>query len=83
MYGCPYGYIYTSADTVAQLLGNANFSYQAGVVIDQVRESAQGAEVLGYERATRRPLAWQGSRVFLAAGTIVHHPHPAPLAGGL
>ena len=70
MYGCPYGYIYTSADTVAQLLGNPNFSYQSGVIIDQVRESAQGAEVLGYERATRRPLAWQGSRAFLAAGTI-------------
>jgi len=70
MYGCPYGYIYTSADTVEQLLGNANFSYQSGVVIDQVRESAQGAELLGYELASRRPLAWQGSRAFLAAGTM-------------
>jgi ferredoxin len=70
MYGCPYGYIYSSADTVTQLLGNANFSYQSGVVIDQVRESAQGAEVLGYELATRRPLARQGSRAFLAAGAM-------------
>ncbi len=70
MYGCPYGYIYNSADTVAQMLGNPNFSYQPGVIIHQVRESAQGAEVLGYERATRRPLAWQGSRAFLAAGAI-------------
>jgi choline dehydrogenase-like flavoprotein len=70
MYGCPYGYIYTSADTVAQLLSNSSFSYQSGVIVEQVRESAQGAEVLGYDRATRRPLAWQGSRAFLAAGTI-------------
>jgi hypothetical protein len=70
MYGCPYGYIYTSADTVTQLLSNPNFSYQSGVVVDQVRESAQGAEVLGYDQATRRPLAWQGGRAFLAAGTI-------------
>jgi hypothetical protein len=70
MYGCPYGYIYSSADTVEQLLGNANFSYQPGVVVDQVRESAQGAELLGYELVSRRPLAWQGNRVFLAAGTI-------------
>lgn len=70
MYGCPYGYIYTSADTVAQMLGNPNFSYQAGVIIDQVRESPEGAEVLGYDRATRRPLAWQGNRAFLAAGAI-------------
>ena len=70
MYGCPYGYIYTSADTVAQMLASPGFSYQAGVIIDQVRESAEGAEVLGYDRATRRPLAWHGSRVFLAAGAI-------------
>jgi choline dehydrogenase-like flavoprotein len=70
MYGCPYGYIYTSADTVTQMLGNPNFSYQAGVLIDQVRESPEGAEVLGYDRATRRPLAWQGNRAFLAAGAI-------------
>jgi len=70
MYGCPYGYIYTSADTVAQMLGNPNFSYQAGVIIDEVRESPEGAVVLGYDRATRRPLAWQGNRAFLAAGAI-------------
>ena len=70
MYGCPYGYIYSSADTLAQLLSNPNFSYQPGVIIEQVRESPQGAELLGYEPATRRPLAWQGGRAFLAAGTI-------------
>jgi ferredoxin len=55
IYGCPYGYIYTSSDTVTRLLRNPRFSYQAGVIVTQVRESAQGAEVLGYERATRRP----------------------------
>ncbi len=70
MYGCPYGYIYTSADTVAQLQSNPNFTYQSGVIIEEVRESAQGAELLGYDRASRRPLTWQGGRVFLAAGTI-------------
>ena len=70
MYGCPYGYIYTSADSVSQLLNNSSFSYQSGVIIEQVRESSQGAEVLGYDKATLQPLAWQGSRAFLAAGTI-------------
>jgi len=70
MYGCPYGYIYTSADSVARLLNTPNFSYEHGMIIDEVRESSQGAEVLGYDRFTRRPLFWQGDRVFLAAGTI-------------
>jgi choline dehydrogenase-like flavoprotein len=70
MYGCPYGYIYTSADTVAQLQRNPRFSYQSGVIVDQVRESPREAEVLGYDRTSRQPLTWRGSRVFLAAGTI-------------
>jgi len=70
MYGCPYGYIYTSSDSVAEFTKNPNFTYQPGVVVTQVRESAHRAEVLGYERETRRPLTWRGSRIFLAAGTI-------------
>ena len=70
MYGCPYGYIYNSADTLAQMLGKPNFTYQPGVIIDQVRESGQWAEVSGYAQATRRPLTWQGGRAFLAAGAI-------------
>jgi hypothetical protein len=70
MYGCPYGYIYTSADTVTELQRNPRFSYQPGVVVISVRESAQGVEVAGYDLLTRQPLVWQGSRAFVAAGTI-------------
>jgi hypothetical protein len=70
MYGCPYGYIYTSADTVAQLQSNPHFSYQPGVIVNRVRESPREAEMLGYDRTTRQALTWRGSRVFLAAGTI-------------
>ncbi len=70
MYGCPYGFIYTSADTVTALRKNPNFTYQADVVVTSVKESASGVEVLGYERTSRRPLSWKGTRAFVAAGTI-------------
>jgi choline dehydrogenase-like flavoprotein len=70
MYGCPYGFIYTSADTVAQLQAGPGFTYQPGVVVTSVRESAQGVEISGYDTQTRQPRRWQGSRAFIAAGTI-------------
>ena len=70
MYGCPYGYIYTAADTVPELLRNPNFSYEAGVIVEQVRDLAQGAELVGYDLASRRQRRWLGGRAFLAPGTI-------------
>jgi len=70
MYGCPYGYIYSSADTVAQWGNKPEFSYQSGVIVTSAREAGEGVEIAGYDRATRAPLVWRCSRVFLAAGTI-------------
>ena len=70
MYGCPYGYIFTSGDTLTQLQNNPLFSYQPGVVVTSVRESPQGVEISGYDRQSRQSVAWQGGRVFLAAGAI-------------
>ena len=49
MYGCPYGYIYSSADTVAQWRNNPRFSYQPGVVVTSARESPAGVEIVGYD----------------------------------
>ena len=70
MYGCPYGYIYTAADTVTQLQAVPGFHYEPGAVVTSVRESSQGAEISGYDRLTRQARTWQGGRVFLAAGAI-------------
>jgi choline dehydrogenase-like flavoprotein len=70
MYGCPYGYIYSSADTVTQWQNNPNFSYQPGVIVTSVRESPEGVEISGYDRLARAPLAWRCGKAFLAAGTI-------------
>src|SRR4029077_18255969 len=70
LYGCPYDYIYNASNTLARLQQEPNFIYQPNVIVSSVRESAAGVEVLGCERRTHQPLTWQGSRAFLAAGTI-------------
>ena len=70
MYGCPYGHIYTAADTVTQLLANPGFTYRDDVLVEQVREAGQGVEIVGYRLTSREPVRLRGSRVFLAAGAI-------------
>ncbi len=70
MYGCPYGFIYTSADTVTALQKNSNFTYEAEAVVTSVKESGPGVEIIGHDRVNRKPRSWRGRRVFIAAGTI-------------
>jgi hypothetical protein len=46
------------------------FSYEPGVIVTSVRESAQGVEISGYDKQTRQARTWQGSRAFIAAGPL-------------
>jgi len=70
MYGCPYGFIYSSTETLSQLQRDPKFSYQPGVIVESVRELAEGVEVSGYESRSRQPVVWQCEKAFLAAGAI-------------
>lgn len=70
MYGCPYGFIYTSADTVTALRKNPGFTYERDVVVTSVKELGATVEISGYHRMTRKPLSWRGGRAFIGAGTI-------------
>ena len=83
MYGCPYGYIYNSADTVAQMVGNPNFSYQPGVIIDQVRESAAGGRGAGLRARNAAAIGLAGQPGLSRRRRDCHHPHPASFPGGL
>src|SRR5439155_25823429 len=56
MYGCPFGYIYNSADTLRQLESHPSFSYQPGVIVKMVRESKTNAIILGYDRISEQPI---------------------------
>lgn len=68
--GCPYGYIYNSADTIGRLPRLGQFSYQPDVVVSAVRETAGEVIVSGHNRATREPFEFRAQRVFLAAGVL-------------
>jgi ferredoxin len=70
MYGCPYGCIYNSADTVRELRADNHFSYQRDVVVTALRESAGKVAIEGFHRQTRVPLAFEADRAYLAAGVI-------------
>jgi choline dehydrogenase-like flavoprotein len=70
MYGCPYGHIYCSSDTLKRLQEQPRFTYRSGIVVKSVNENGSGVTISGYDRTTRAPLLWHGKRVFLAAGAI-------------
>jgi len=70
MYGCPYGYIYSSSQSVALFRKNPAFEYQGNVIVVSVREVGDEVEIAGYNRNTHQPLSWRCERVFLAAGAI-------------
>jgi choline dehydrogenase-like flavoprotein len=70
MYGCPYGYIYSSEQTLAQLKEAGDFRYQPDVIVRAVQESAEGVKVSGYNRLSRESLEFEAERVYLASGVI-------------
>jgi choline dehydrogenase-like flavoprotein len=70
MYGCPYGCIYNSADTVRELHAEKNFTYLRDVIVTAVREKSEKVFITGFHRETRETLAFEADRVYLAAGVI-------------
>jgi choline dehydrogenase-like flavoprotein len=70
LYGCPYGCIYNSADTVRELRAEKNFSYQRDVIVTKLRENSEKVFIEGFHRETRAPLSFEANRVYLAAGVI-------------
>ena len=70
MYGCPYGYIYNSEQTLPQLKRAGDFRYQPDVIVRAVQESADHVKISGYHRLTREPLEFEAERVYLAGGVI-------------
>ena len=70
MYGCPYGYIYSSSQSLVSFQKNPQFKYQGNAIVVSVRELGDHVEISGYDRNTRQPLSWTCQRAFLAAGAI-------------
>ncbi len=69
MYGCPYGLLYTSAQTVDELQKHPNFRYMPGYTVRRIDETDDSVAVKAVlPDGTTETL--QGGRAFLAAGVL-------------
>lgn len=68
LYGCPYGCIYSAADTVREMRANPRFKYRGDVIVTRLREDSQKVFIAGYHRRTREPLSFEAGRAYLATG---------------
>jgi choline dehydrogenase-like flavoprotein len=70
LYGCPYGCIYNSADTVSEMRSQKNFNYQRDVIVTRLRENSEKVFIEAYNRQTRAPFSFEARRVYLGAGIV-------------
>ncbi len=69
MYGCPYGLIYTTAQTVDAMRSDPKFSYRPGCVVQRVEEHAAGVRVLTMNQRGETGTI-EGEHVFIGAGVL-------------
>ena len=70
MYGCPYGYIYNSEQSLPRLKQLGQFQYQPDTVVCAVEERGGRVKIIAQHRVTGAPLEFEAERVYLAAGVI-------------
>ena len=69
MYGCPVGLLYSSAQTVRNLMEHSNFRYMPGYAVQKISERNDHVEVATV-RTNGSPETIVGDRVFLGAGVL-------------
>jgi choline dehydrogenase-like flavoprotein len=70
MYGCPYGFIYSSAHTLRRWQERAGFTYLPGIIVEGVEETGGAVRVSGYHMRGGQPWSMNADRVFLAGGVL-------------
>ena len=69
MYGCPYGLIYSTAQTVDAMKADPNFAYAPGFVVTRVEERGQQVVIQATGRAGE-PETFTAERAFVGAGVL-------------
>jgi choline dehydrogenase-like flavoprotein len=69
MYGCPYGLIYSSDQTLAALVATGRVHYKPGVTVQSVAETSTGVQIRAVDLAGNAE-NYSGERVFLGAGVL-------------
>jgi len=70
MSGCPYGLIYSAADTFDALRTRGRVTHHSGLLAVDVSEERAGARVVAKELATGRLHCFDADRVYVACGAI-------------
>lgn len=69
LHGCPYGKIYSAADSISQLTHTGRFFYRSGIYIEHLYESGDDVVLVGKTKEMGR-VQFEGNRVYLACGAI-------------
>lgn len=70
MSGCPYGLIYSAAQTFDELRRKGRITYCGGLLATRVTENAHSAAVEARETATGRVHSFEADRVYIACGGL-------------
>jgi choline dehydrogenase-like flavoprotein len=70
MYGCPYGLIYNSAQTLQELRKSSLFSYISGVIVEELSETTGSVRIAARGLNSGGERLFEGSRVYVGAGVI-------------
>jgi nucleoside-diphosphate-sugar epimerase/ferredoxin len=68
LYGCPYGLIYNTAETLSELCSRPNFSYLPATIVRRVEETGQG--VIIEAENSDGTARFHADALFLAAGAL-------------
>jgi len=69
LYGCPYGLIYSTAQTLSTLASTGQVHYKPGVTVQSVEETGSGVLIRGTD-LHEKSVQFDAGRVFLAAGNM-------------
>jgi len=69
MFGCPYGLIYSSRETLVKLKADPNFRYLGGVVVERLEERADGV-IIHARTIAGESQKFEAERIFVGAGAI-------------
>ncbi|MGH7760028.1 MAG: GMC oxidoreductase [Candidatus Dormibacteraceae bacterium] len=70
LYGCPYEFIYNSAQTLDRMPGNSAFTYRPGVIVERLEEVNSQVEVTGRHTDAGERFQMRATKVFVACGVL-------------
>lgn len=70
LFGCPYGHVYSSVQTLQELKAYPSFRHVPGFVVDRFEERGESVTIFGRGVSNGAEASITGSKLFLAAGVV-------------